>query len=143
MKQRLLTLWLPVVLWMTLIFMGSHQQGLPAPQSHLLDVIVKKTAHILEYATLGLLLLRGWWGTLSGGRRLADPPAPGDGRVFRLSSLLTVLAGGLYAVSDEVHQMFVPTRSGNARDVIIDTLAVTGAVAVVYLWRRRRSRSPR
>lgn len=144
MKQRLLTLWLPVVLWMALIFIGSHQQGLPAPQSHWLDVLMKKTAHVLEYATLGLLLLRGWLGTLAHGgsgtvTRITD--ALDNGAVAKKASLLTVLVGGLYAVSDELHQMLVPTRSGNARDVVIDTLAVTAAVAVVWLWRRSRSRS--
>ena len=145
MKQRLLTLWLPVVLWMALIFLGSHQQGLPAPQNHWLDVLIKKTAHVLEYATLGFLLLRGWLGTLANGRsgavtRITD--ALDNESVARKASLLTVLTGGLYAVSDELHQMLVPTRSGNARDIVIDTLAVTAAVAIAYLWRRSRLRSP-
>lgn len=144
MKRRLLALWLPAVLWMAMIFVGSHQQGLPTPQSHWLDMLIKKTAHVLEYATLGLLLLRGWLGTLAlerAGNDATEGISTAATARLRNASLLTVLTAALYAVSDELHQMLVPTRSGNARDVVIDTLAVTAAVAVVWLWRRCRSRS--
>ena len=88
MKQRLGALWLPVVLWMALIFMGSHQQGLPSPPSHILDVLIKKTGHILEYTVLGLLLLRAWRGTL---RRMQSQDA-GAGELDKGQPIAGLLA---------------------------------------------------
>ena len=48
----------------------------------------------------------------------------------------------LYSISDEYHQTFVPGRSGEVRDVCVDTsgalLGVAGATAVSELVKRRK-----
>jgi len=76
------------------------------------DLVLRKLAHLTEYAVLGALLQRA----------LARPR-------------LAILAGGLYAASDEIHQHFVRGRHGAWYDVVIDTVGVTiGVVA----WRRSR-----
>lgn len=120
---RATALWLPVVLWMAFIFLMSNQSGLPTPKSSLLDLLIKKTAHVLEYGILGLLLYRGCTGSLRGHGLLP--------------LVIAVAIGVLYAFSDEYHQLFVPTRKGNARDVVIDTVAVILAVALAWQWQRR------
>ena len=109
----LLRTWGPVVLWAAVIFAFS---SVPALSSGLgtWDLVLRKIAHVCEFAILGVLLVRA----------LARPA-------------LAILAGGLYAVSDEVHQHFVRGRHAAWYDVVIDTVGVTIGVIV---WRRLASR---
>jgi VanZ family protein len=137
------SLWLPVLLVMAIIFIGSSQQYLPVPESHALDVFIKKTGHALEYALLGLLLLRAWQGCVASWSGVETP-----GEDTRPASAwpgavaLAILVGGLYAASDELHQRFVPSRNGNLRDVLIDLGALTVTVLLAWLWQRAHSRLP-
>jgi VanZ family protein len=109
--SRTLTHWLPVVLWAALIFAVS---SIPQLSSGLgtWDLVLRKCAHVTEYAILGLLLVRAL-------RR--ELPA------FAL--------GVLYAASDEFHQSFVRGRHGAPLDVAIDAI---GVLIGIILWRRRR-----
>jgi VanZ family protein len=75
-----------------------------------LNHVVRKLAHALIYLVLGMLVL----GTLTklgvrGGRGVA----------------ITLLVCVLFAVSDELHQLFVSGRSGQASDVIIDSIGAS------------------
>ena len=79
--------------------------------------IVRKAAHFSVYALLGLLLAAAVSVTFSAGA------------VRRL--LLPFLIGALWAVSDEIHQSFVPGRSCELRDMAIDSL---GALLGVLLF---------
>ena len=46
---------------------------------------------------------------------------------------LAFVLGALYAVTDELHQVFVPGRMGSPLDVAIDVVGVAGGV---LLWQR-------
>jgi len=116
--------WLPVAAWMLLIFIVS---GRPDQNGGLsVGVVIPKLAHVVEYAVLGFLLARA--------ARVEDEPL-GSWR-----SALVILAIGLYAVSDEVHQAFVPSREARVTDVIIDLVGgLMGVIAwrsLARLWRR-------
>ena len=89
-----------------------------------LDHPIRKAAHMTEYAILGLLFV-----PVVGGR-------PGDGRrVYSLAFLLAVC----YAATDEVHQIFVPGRSGQVSDVCVDAAGVLlGLLALFFLRKIRR-----
>jgi VanZ family protein len=108
---RALSLWLPVVLWAGLIFALSSIPDLGTGLGGW-DLVLRKAAHAAEFAVLGLLLARAI------GREL---PA--------------LLAGIAYAVSDEVHQAFVPGRLGSVWDVLLDSVGV--ALGVLLLRRLR------
>jgi len=139
--RRFLSLWLPVLLWMAVIFIGSNQQDLPVPESPAADLLIKKSGHALEYAILGLLLLRAVAGSHGAGMQTGTAFVGRASRPATVApALLTVVIGGLYAASDELHQRFVPTRKGNLRDVLIDVSALTAAVLLAWLWQRYRSR---
>ena len=99
-NSRPLLVWGPIVLWAGLIFGLS---SIPSLSTGLgtWDLALRKVAHAAEYAVLGLLLLRAI------GRELPS-----------------FAAGVAYAVSDEVHQRFVPGRHGAVYDVAIDALGV-------------------
>lgn len=45
----------------------------------------------------------------------------------------SLIIGMLYAILDEIHQLFVPGRSGQVRDVIIDIFGVTFGICIVLL----------
>ncbi|HET6623275.1 MAG TPA: VanZ family protein [Gaiellaceae bacterium] len=109
MSGHVVRLWLPVVLWAALIFAFSSVPDLGTGLGGW-DLVLRKIAHAAEYAVLGALLARA----------LGKPG-------------VAVLAGVLYAVSDEVHQLFVPGRLGSPIDVAIDAV---GVVAGVLLWER-------
>lgn len=80
--------------------------------------ILRKGAHMTEYAILGMLLILCMYQYL-----------PEQKRRFRLPAAL--LAGILYAGSDEFHQTFVPGRSGELRDVLLDSVGVLVGIAVI------------
>ena len=133
--------WLPVLLWMVLIFSASsdnqsyeHSSRLVEPllrwlfphlsedRIHLLHELLRKCAHLTEYAALALLLRRAVHHT-------AKNPAPGwNRREIRLTLLIVML----YAATDEFHQQFVPTRTSLVSDVFIDTAG--GAAGLFLLW---------
>jgi len=89
---------------------------------HALVVGVRKCAHLAEYAVLALLL----W------RALRKPPTP-EAQPWQWSQAALALAlVALYAVTDELHQAFVPSREASVRDVLLDTLG--GALGLLGLW---------
>jgi VanZ family protein len=98
--SRLVSTWLPVVLWAGLIFGLSSIPSLGTGLGTW-DLVLRKLAHTIEYAVLGILLLRA------------------------LGSELPAFAAGVaYAATDELHQLFVRGRHGAAYDVAIDAFGV-------------------
>jgi VanZ like family len=116
---RLFTAWLPVVVWAALIFTLSSIPDLGTGLGTW-DLVLRKIAHGAEYAVLGFLLLRAIGNEAAG------------------------LAGGIaYAISDEIHQHFVPGRQAAVLDVLVDTAGVAvGVYAVPRLLRTRLGDSP-
>ncbi len=79
-----------------------------------LEHYIRKTAHVIEYAILAAAICL---------------PLRLRGLKRRRLLLWSVLATAIYAASDEIHQRFVPGRSGRLQDVLIDTLgAILGAI---------------
>ncbi|GMR19042.1 MAG: VanZ family protein [Patescibacteria group bacterium] len=123
--KKQLSLWLPVLFWMGLIYYLSAQSGLKIGEGAV-DFWTRKPAHVGEYAVLFLLLFRA----LRGGFRLSVRQLYLSAGVFTL----------LYAASDEIHQIFVPLREGRVADLGFDLLGIlVGALAVRYFFNRRES----
>ena len=116
-------------------------QDIPVHKNDALDLLLKKSGHLLEYAILGLLLWRAFRGSLD--RQLAFPPHSAGGQragLSPLSSMLTMAVGGLYAVSDELHQLLVANRHARIEDVVVDVAAVAAALGIIWLWERQCQR---
>lgn len=111
--------WLPVFLWAGVIFGFSSIQVAPALEIYWQDFLIKKTAHLTEYAIFFVLLYRAFVNTMNVSRVKAAT-----------ISLIIVL---LYAISDEYHQSFTPGRQASFRDVVIDTIG--GALTWFGLWK--------
>jgi vanZ family protein len=127
------------LLWMVVIFMLSHQSAsissgqsgvfveqlrhiAPSVDQQLLTFLVRKGAHIFAYFVLGILTFNALWRV--------------DLSKFKLNYLvgLSIIVCALYAVSDEFHQLFVSGRSGEVRDIIIDSCAATVGVFIISIF---------
>jgi VanZ family protein len=121
--RRQLQLWWPAVAWMTVIFLFSHQSRLDTGLAY--DVLLKKSAHVIEYAVLAVLIQRG----LTGSWLLWRPLTAGTAWI-----LATV-----FAMTDEYHQSFVPGRHASGWDVALDGVgALLGLIVIWALQRRLR-----
>lgn len=117
------SLWLPVLIQMGLIFYYSAQPaGSPALERFPAPAGI---GHLVGYAILGFLLYRAFNGGVAGWSREAAGYA--------------LLVGVIYAVSDEVHQVFVPGREASFFDVVIDTVGLLAALLVVWVLNRNKT----
>lgn len=153
-------LWTVVVLWMVLIFCLSAQEAAQSsslsgsmirqvaavihPEFHTMPVeqqnsvvenyqhVARKTAHTLAYLVLGVLCMTALF-------------QYSIRRGIRFAAALAVCVG--YAGTDEIHQLFVPGRSGQLTDVCIDACgSLVGICAVLLIhriWSSRRTRTQR
>jgi VanZ family protein len=120
--MKLVKFWLPVFLWMTIIFLLSSRQRLQVADDFVVNFLFFKTLHILEYMVLYVLTFR------------AFKYGSGDGLSMR-AFLYAFAVAVIYAISDEIHQTLVPTREGTLRDVIIDAIGATLAwIAINQLF---------
>jgi VanZ family protein len=141
--------WLPLLLWMVVIFSASADTQSTVHTSRILGPIlrwlwpdispenvenvrwlVRKAAHLTEYAILAWL----WW-------RALRMPVRRDSRPWSWRvAAVALLAVVLYAATDEFHQRFVANRTGSVRDVCIDTLGGAVGLGLIWGWHRRRER---
>lgn len=132
--------WLPVVLWMSLIFTASGDRGSFRQSSRIIEpllhwlfphlsqdvvntviLVVRKCGHLTEF---GLFTLLVW--------RAIRKPRRSEPRPWQWSEAAEALwVAVLYAATDEFHQTFVPSREGCLRDVFIDS---TGAVLGLFCF---------
>ncbi len=84
----------------------------------------RKAAHLLEYAVLSLLTYRAI--------RLSRTPGGRSQSTWRAGLLAFVIAG-VYSASDELHQSYVPGRTGAVGDVVIDCCGAALGLSLVGL----------
>lgn len=82
--------------------------------------LVRKTAHFTEYAILGALFYLN----------VIQLPKL---NLYPKKILLPIFFSFLYACTDEIHQIFVPGRSAQFRDILIDTLGASIGTIITYL----------
>jgi VanZ family protein len=109
---------LPLILWMGLIFWFSSRSTLLPIENEMGEKLLYKSAHITVYGVLAWL----WWRAIS------------PRRTINWSTLLLAVGlSALYGISDEIHQLYVPGRHGQVADVLFDT---SGALASMLLVHR-------
>ncbi len=114
--KKTLSHWLPVFLWASVIFFLSSIPQITVSQFFVWDFIIKKTAHLTEYAILFALIFRVTKGK------------------WVLSFILTML----YATSDEFHQRFVPGRTATVYDLGFDFAG--SSIAAYLIWKLKQLR---
>lgn len=121
---RMASLLAPPLIVMAGIFYLSSQTS--TADHSTFEVILRKLAHVTEYTILALCWIRAMRGFGVGGT-LGGAVAAGIG---------VTLA---YAATDEFHQTFVYGRHGTPVDVLIDSIGMAIAAALVLLTRTNRS----
>lgn len=137
-SKKLLLAYVLLILWALVIFKLSSeghdassgrsdaiveyiQRAGSSLPSDVLTFITRKAAHTIAYFVFGIL-------TYNVMRQYKLP--------VRRALLISFIIVFGYALSDEFHQMFVPGRSAEFRDVFIDTIGGTVGVATAYLGHR-------
>jgi VanZ family protein len=146
--KSFLKYWLPILIWMTLIFSASADSRSAQHSSRIIGPLVRwlfpgasevtvdrvvftvrKAAHVTEYAILSVLLWRAW-----------RKPARNDNRPWGWPEAAFALAVTVfYSASDELHQALVPNREGRFGDVLLDTTGAALGLFVVWAlgrWRK-------
>lgn len=145
--------WLPVIVWMGLIFLISTDLGSAGHTSQIIvpvlkwlkpdisvdtidlfQTIIRKGGHLTEYAILALLTMRAI--NLS---RQNQPERQSAG-YFR-SAVIALLIAAIYAATDEFHQSFIPSRTASIYDVLIDTTGAFVALGAATLWKKLRGKT--
>ncbi len=134
--------WLPVVVWAAFISWFSTDAFSARSTNSYIDPVlrfffgdltpagfrlahnvIRKSAHLIEYAVLGALTCRA----------MTEPRA----RVPHPILLRALAACAAYAVLDEAHQALVPSRTGSVVDVVVDTAGATLGTLLLTRWRNR------
>jgi VanZ family protein len=101
----------------------------------LIHHFIRKTGHFVGYGIFSLACFRGFWIALQGVVSRLQRQTHAHG----LAILATFLAAG----ADEYHQCFLPNRSGQFSDVLLDTCGAVALCFVLFVamqaveWRRR------
>lgn len=138
MKKKKIIMWVLLLSWISFIFYMSSQPGdisdgqsgfvievlkymgidITSKFGELANFIVRKTAHVTEYFILALIsynLIRCYTENK------------------RNCNLYMIAVVFLYACTDEIHQLFVPGRTGMFRDVLIDTCGAIIAFIILTI----------
>jgi VanZ family protein len=115
MSKKIVFYWLPVILWCCLIFYLSSIPDLRSDFPNNIDYVLRKLAHMTEYAILAFLFFRA--AVLDVGKKRA--------------LVFAIFFAFIFALSDEYHQTFVAGRSGNAVDILIDSSAILLSAAAI------------
>ncbi len=142
-----IVLWTVVILWMVMIFMFSAENAEESTKTsdgivdivvdHVLadkkesmsisdfqrvkyeiSLLVRKSAHFFMYTVLGMLVM------CAVSRHTTH---------CILRPVISLSVCVLYAISDEIHQLFVPGRAGRVLDVFIDSSGTLTGIAIVFL----------
>jgi VanZ family protein len=133
--------WLPVLIFSTLLavesssYLGANHTSEPLRRMaealfgydacanwEAIHILIRKAGHFAGYGLFSLLCFRGFWMTLRG----AASRMPRLLRAHGLALAATFLVAG----ADELHQSFLPNRTGQFSDVLLDTC---GGVALCFL----------
>lgn len=134
--------WLLVLLWMGCIFYLSHQSGSASSQlssglmNNLIHVFtsifpiqfhidhlhffIRKGAHFFAYFILGLLVINALFKSHN----------------WKTDFAIALSICTVYAITDEIHQLFIPGRSGEIRDVLIDSCGATFGIGLYLIGRK-------
>lgn len=125
-RPNTLIRFIPALAIMLIIFYFSHQpSAISNSQSeffssslniswlsdHQIFIVVRKIAHALIYACLGLVLLLGFWN-------------------LKNRAQWSVVIALFYAISDEFHQTLIQGRSGQISDVFLDSISAAIAICI-------------
>jgi VanZ family protein len=140
--RSFLKYWLPLLIWLGVIFIGStgvlsaeQTSRFLVPFLRWLDpkisitailsihFALRKLGHFIEYGILAVLLWRALRGTLTSTRDLG------------IASLVFMVSA-VFAASDEFHQSFIPSRTASSNDAMIDICGAVVGLTICWAFTR-------
>jgi len=100
---------IPAILWMMVIYYFSSRNTSGVPIVHDLQFYFFKSLHLIEYSILGFLLFFAF-----------------------VNFKISLVIGYIYAITDEIHQLFVVGRSGKFTDTLFD---IAGILIGLYIYK--------
>ena len=138
MKKKIIY-WLPVIIIMFIIFSLSKDGSTASDYKSngiadiilksfninnldpfYLNILIRKLAHFIIYYILGFFVINALYKTTN----------LSIFNIFILALLICIM----YACSDELHQLFVPGRSGEVKDIIIDSNGSSVIILIYYFY---------
>jgi VanZ family protein len=113
---------------MVVIFILSSRQRIVVSEEYWANFLIFKSLHIIEYAILAAC------NTIAIAKN-------SKGMKLSTVALAAALFALIYAITDEVHQLYVPTRSGMARDVLIDSIGIFSVYWSVLHYEKSKKHS--
>lgn len=134
-----------IIIWMAVVFAFSNEpaekssktsggitekvvqaitkdnKNITQSQRDIIETVIRKCAHFGLYAIGGFLTVNFVSTTKVQGKYII---------------LYAIAFTFMYAITDEVHQLFVPGRSGEIRDVIIDTAGASAGTMIFWMLRK-------
>ena len=125
-----------LVLWMIVIFLLSNQNGTESQSlsdgligkilcpivnncdADIYSLIIRKTAHFMLYFILGIFSFINF-------------------KISKENIITALLICIIYAFTDEIHQMLIDNRSGELRDILIDSLGSLSSILLIYKLKKR------
>ena len=137
-----LSAWLPVAIGVGIILLessdlfGANHTSRPLRQLweaifgsvtnvrwNMIHFMIRKCGHFFGYGFIGVAWLRAWWMTLPQSHFLED-------------TFLALLGTSLVASLDELHQSYIPNRTGSPWDVLLDCTGALTLQLIVYIYLR-------
>jgi VanZ family protein len=137
-----LSAWLPVAVGVAIIavesteWMGANHTGRPlrwlwehlfGPVGNarwsIIHHLMRKCGHFFGYGFIGVAWLRAWWMSLPNSYFLED-------------AFLALMGTALVASLDELHQTYLPNRTGTPWDVLLDCTGAITLQLVLYIFLR-------
>jgi len=109
-------------------FLRWLSPGISADAIATIQLLIRKAAHVAEYAVFAAVLVRAVRGH-------CQTP------VWQIGIVITVAS--VYAALDETHQSFVASRTGSPRDVMIDICGAIAGLMIsrIFFAKQRRRRT--
>ena len=142
--RSFLKYWLPLLIWLGVIFIGStgvlsaeQTSRFLVPFFRWLDpkisiatilsihFALRKLGHVSEYGILAVLLWRALRGTLTSTRNVAI-------------AFMVFMVSAVFAASDEFHQSFISSRTASSKDVMIDICGALVGLTICWIFGRAR-----
>lgn len=141
-KRKIIIAWILNITWIVMIFLLSNQPAVTSDQLSLgllhrilmivgidsvyhlafLNFLIRKFAHFSAYLILGVLMTNTLVVT------------------FNLKShiyfMMALILCGIYAASDEFHQLFVIGRSCQVSDVLLDIFGSLVGIGIFFIIRK-------
>ena len=135
-----------VLAWMVTVFMLSHQiaEDSSKTSSNFITVIIKLFNKDIEQEQLETIMLKvetivrklAHFVLYTLGGMLITIMFINFKEYITKTKITSFLLGATYAITDEIHQLFIPGRSGEIRDVLIDSTGILLGVFIIYLLMR-------